>query len=147
MSTDENVTKELVETLEDGRAGFSKSAEKLKDSSARDVADELSALSEQRRQFSTELRQMAKEYGDSIDESGSMTAALHRGWISLKDALGGDNPSAVLKAAEQGEEHAISEYEKALKQELSPALREVVQRQLDAIRAARSRVQAMQDAH
>ncbi len=147
MSVDEDVTKELVETLEDGRAGFAKSAEKLKDSSTPSVAAELVRLSDQRRQFSTELRQMAKGYGDSIDESGSMTASIHRGWISLKDALGGNSPDSVLKAAEQGEEHAISEYEKALKQDLSPGLRDVVERQLAAIRTAREQVRAMQESH
>lgn len=145
MSTDEDVTKELVETLEDGRKGYEQSAEKLKDSSTPEIAADMTRLGDQRRQMSTELRRMAGSYGDTIDESGSATAAVHRTWIALKDALSGDDPTAVLRAAVQGEEHAISEYQKALDQDLSPSLREVVSRQLDQIRTARDEVQAMAD--
>ena len=145
MSTDEDVTKELVETLEDGRKGYEQSAEKLKDSSSPEIAADMTRLADQRRQMSTELRRMAGSYGDSIDESGSATAAVHRGWIALKDALSGDDPTAVLRAAVQGEEHAISEYEKALDQDLSPSLRQVVSRQLGQIRTARDEVQVMAD--
>src|ERR1700682_5250030 len=137
MSIDEDVTKELVETLEDGRRGYEKSAEKLKDSSSPEIAADMTRLADQRRQLSTELRQMAESYGDAIDESGSGAAALHRGWIALKDALSGADPSAVLRAAVQGEEHAVSEYETALEKDLSPSLREVVTRQLAQIRTAR----------
>ncbi len=143
MSTDARCTKELVETLEDGRKGFEQVAEKLKDSSSPEVAADMTRLAEQRLQFSAELRRMAESYGDAIDESGSTTAAVHRGWIALKDALTGADPKAVLRTAVQGEEHAISEYEKALEEDLSPTLREVVGRQLDAIRRARDEVKAL----
>ena len=145
MSTDEDVTKELVETLEDGRKGYEQSADKLKDSSSPEIAADMTRLADQRRQLSTELRQMAGSYGDTIDESGSATAAVHRGWIALKDALSGADPTAVLRAAVQGEDHAISEYEKALDKDLSPSLREVVSRQLGQIRSARNQVAAMAD--
>ena len=143
MSTDEDVTKELVETLEDGRKGYEQSAEKLKDSSSPEIAADMTRLANQRRQLSAQLRQMAGSYGDTINETGSATAAVHRGWIALKDALSGADPTAVLRAAVQGEDHAISEYEKALDKDLSPSLREIVNRQLGQIRAARNQVQAM----
>ncbi|MCY7302692.1 MAG: PA2169 family four-helix-bundle protein [Thermoleophilia bacterium] len=143
MSTDERNTKELVETLEDGRKGYEQCAEKLQDSSSPEAAASMTRLAEQRRQLSTELRQMAKSYGDTINESGTTTASVHRGWIALKDALTGADPKPVLRAAVQGEEHAISEYEKALEQDLSPSLREVVVRQLGQIRSARDEVKAL----
>ena len=54
---------------------------------------------------------------------------MHRGWLSLKDALTGDDAGAVLKAAATGEDHAVSEYEKALEMDLSAGFREVVARQ------------------
>lgn len=86
----------------------------------------MTRFAEQRREFSAELRGMAETYGDAIDEGGSAAAAVHRGWIALKDALTGADPKPVLRAALQGEEHAISEYEKALEEDLSPSLRTVV---------------------
>ncbi len=145
MSTDAAVTKDLIETLEDGTDGFAQGATKLADSDRPQLATTFQQLSAQRAQFSAELRELARDYGDELHESGSMTAALHRGWMGLKDALSGSSPSGVLDAAEQGEDHAIKEYEKALEQELSPTLRTVVQRQFADVRAAHGQVRALRD--
>jgi hypothetical protein len=43
-----------------------------------------------------------------------------------------------------GEDHAISEFEAALEQDLSPGFREVVSRQHAAVVAAREEVKALQ---
>ena len=106
MSTDEDVSKDLIETLEDGKEGYRQGAEKLADSKNSQLAGTFRELSAKRGQFSDELRGMAKGYGDDIKESGSVVAKLHRGWMSLKDAVAGDDPDGVLKAAQQGDEHA-----------------------------------------
>jgi uncharacterized protein (TIGR02284 family) len=89
---------------------------------------------------------MGHEYGDDVEESGSVAAALHRGWLSLKDALTGDDASGVLGAAVTGEDHAVSEYEKALGEDLSDGFRSVVQQQHSASVAARDEVKALQQA-
>lgn len=146
MSTDEAVTKDLIQTLEDGTDGFAKGAEKLDDSDRPDLAATFRELSEQRAQFSAELRGMASQYGDEIHESGSLTGALHRGWMSLKDVISGSEPDGVLDVAEQGEDHAVSEYEKALGQDISAGLRTVVERQLTDVRAAHDRVRSLRSA-
>ena len=86
---------------------------------------------------------MGHEYGDDVDESGSVAATVHRGWISLKDALTGDDAGSVLGAAVTGEDHAVSEYEKAEKADLSAGFRAVVTRQHAAIVAARDEVKAL----
>ena len=114
MSVDARVSKDLVETLRDGQEGFAKAAEKLADSDAPEIGATFRGYSEQRRQFADELEKLAQSYGDDVDESGSAVGALHRGWISVKDAVTGSSPEAVLKAAESGESHAVTEYKKAL---------------------------------
>lgn len=146
MSTDEAVTKDLVETLEDGREGFAKGAEKLESSDNRNEAALFRRLSEQRATFSTELQAMAQSYGDDVDESGSLAGKLHRGWMSLKDALAGSDPDGVLDAAEQGEDHAVSEFEKALKADISQPMRTVVERQAAEVKRAHDEVKALRDA-
>lgn len=146
MSTDEAVTKELIETLEDGREGFAQGADKLVKDDEADLAATFRRLSEQRATFSAELRELAKDYGDNIKESGSFVATLHRGWMSLKDAVAGSNPKGVLSAAAQGEEHAVKEYEKALKEDISAGLRTVVQRQLSDIKTAQQQISTLSDA-
>jgi uncharacterized protein (TIGR02284 family) len=144
MSDDEKVAKELVETLKDGERGFASAAEKLRDSDRTEWAATMQRLSEQRAGFRREIVEMGHDYGDDVDASGSATAALHRGWISLKDAVTGDDAGSVLGAAVTGEDHAVSEYEKGLEKDLSAGFREVVSRQHAAVVAARNEVKALQ---
>jgi uncharacterized protein (TIGR02284 family) len=146
VSDDKQVAKELVETLKDGERGFARAAEKVRDGDHPEWATTLQRLSEQRLGFHREIVALGHDYGEDVDESGTLTASLHRGWISLKDALTGDDPGAVLSAALTGEDHAVSEYEKALEQDLSPGFREVVSRQHAAVVSARDEVKALQAA-
>ena len=133
MSTDEKVAKDLVETLKDSRNGFSAAAEKLRDSDRGDVATTMQGYADQRAEFSREIVEMGHEYGDEVDEGGSFAAKLHRGWLSMKDAVSGDDAGGVVEAAASGEEHAEKEYRKALDEDISEGFRAVVQRQHDAI--------------
>ena len=146
MSDDAKAAKELVETLKDGERGFAEAADKLRDGEHPEWATTLQRFSEQRAGFWREIVDMGHAYGDDVDESGTVAAAVHRGWIALKDALTGDDAEAVLKAALTGEDHAVSEYEDALKKDLSAGFREVVVRQQAAVVAARDEVKALQQA-
>ena len=146
MSDDAKVAKELVETLKDGTKGFEAAAEKLADSDKPEWATTLRRIAQQRTQFAQEIVALGHDYGDDVDESGSALAALHRGWLSLKDAVTGDDPSGVLGAAVSGEDHAVSEYEKGLKEDLSDGFRTVVERQHAEIVKARDEVKALQTA-
>jgi uncharacterized protein (TIGR02284 family) len=144
MSDDAKAAKELVETLKDGERGFADAADKLRDGEHPEWATTLQRFSDQRAGFWREIVDMGHDYGDDVDESGSVAAAVHRGWIALKDAVSGDDPEAVLKAALTGEDHAVSEYEDALEKDLSAGFREVVVRQQAAVVAARDEVKALQ---
>ena len=146
MSDDAKAAKELVETLKDGERGYATAAEKLRDSDRPEWAATMQRLSEQRAGFWREIVDMGHEYGDDVDESGTVAAAVHRGWLSLKDAVTGDDPDAVLKAAETGEDHAVKEYEDALKMDLSAGFREVVVRQQADVLAAREELKALKNA-
>ncbi|PKH43444.1 conserved hypothetical protein [Nocardioides alpinus] len=144
MSDDAKAAKELVETLKDGERGFAEAADKVRDSEHPAWAETLRRLSTQRAGFHREIVELGHEYGDDVDESGSVAAAVHRGWLSLKDALTGDDAGAVLAAAATGEDHAVSEYDKALEMDLSAGFREVVTRQRAAVVVARDEVKALQ---
>ncbi|WP_139977819.1 ferritin-like domain-containing protein [Nocardioides litoris] len=144
MTDDAKAAKELVETLKDGEKGFADAADKLRDSDHAAWATVLHRLSEQRKDFQREIVDLGHAYGDDVDKSGTLTAAVHRGWLSLKDALTGDSAEGVLKAVLTGEDHAISEYDDALEEDLSAGFREVVTRQRAAVVAARDEVKALQ---
>ncbi len=148
MSNDRRVTKDIIETLEDGKDGFARAAEKLADTDRSDLSTKMRKYSDQRGTFSAELEKMAENYGDDIDESGSVSAAVHRGWMTVKDALAGADPEGVLDAAEQGEDHAVSEYEDALKDDdISPDLRSVLERQFADIKQAHNEIKALRNAN
>lgn len=147
MSTDAAVTKDLIQTLDDGKDGFAKGAEKLEGDDATQIVTTFRELSARRAEMSDELQELAKDYGDHIEESGTVAAALHRGWMSLKDVVAGSDPKGVLDVAEQGEDHAVKEYKKALDADISPGLRAVVERQLVDVRSAHDQVKALRDAH
>lgn len=146
MSTDTDILTDLVETLEDGRKGFSQAADKMGDDGHTNLASTFTELSQQRSQFASELRRLSGD-DDTYEEDGSAAAALHRGWMSMKDALTGTDPEGVIGAAETGEEHAVQEYKKALdNDDLSGQARTVVERQYADIRAAQSRVSELKNA-
>jgi len=137
MSTDEAMTKDVMETLEDGQEGYSKGADKLDELTEGALAETFRGFAGQRTTFADELQGMAKAYGDDPDRSGSAAAAVHRGWMSLKETLSGSDTKAILEVAEQGDDHAIGVYEKALEADISAGLRDVLDRQLSDVRAAR----------
>lgn len=149
METDTTgaVLEDLIETLEDGRKGFEQAAERLETSDDPALAIDLRRYAQQRADFSIELRSVAAQHGYEIDDEGSMGGALHRGWITLKDALTGDDPTAVLGAAETGEDHAVTEFEEALEKDLPADVRSIVERQAMAVRRAHDEVKALRDAH
>lgn len=139
---------DLVETLEDGRKGFGQAADKLEGDDRNELAAKLRGYADQRGQFSAEIRRVAADAGFTISEDGSIGGALHRGWIALADALTGDDPHAVLAAAEAGEDHAVEQYRDALNTgELSGEIRTVVSRQYEEVKKAHDDVRDMRDAN
>jgi uncharacterized protein (TIGR02284 family) len=147
MDNTSAVLEDLIETLEDGRKGFEQAADRLEESGNGELVVDLRRLSRQRQEFSVELRAIAARHGVEIEEEGSMAGALHRGWITLKDALTGDDPKAVLEAAETGEDHAVSEFQDALEKDLPADVRAIVERQATAVRSAHDEVKALRDSH
>jgi uncharacterized protein (TIGR02284 family) len=94
------------------------------------------------RQLETEMAQL----GEPTTEKGSghVTAALHRGWIEVKQSLGGGDPS-LLESVEQGEHAARESYQKALQAALPESILMIVGERSGAILAAHDQVKALRD--
>lgn len=146
MSIDKSVTEDLMKTLENGNEGFEKAASLL-ENEAPHISAQFKTFAKERSAHYNELKELAKDYGDDVQESGSIAAALHRGWMSIKDAVTGDDPKGVLEAAEQGEDHTVKAYEKALEADLSSGLRLVVARQFTDVQATHDKVRDLRDTH
>ena len=147
MSNEAAIVKDLIKTLEDGRDGFAKAGQRLQNDSAPDVSRKFQEFSARRGAMADELRRTASLSDYSVPEGGTVGGAVHRGWIAVKDALTGDSPSAVISAAEQGEDHAKSKFRDALEDKsLSPGVREIVQRQAAEVQAAHDYVSSLKHA-
>ena len=86
------------------------------------------------------------QLGEPTTEKGSghVTAALHRGWIEVKQSLAGGDPS-LLESVEQGEHAARESYQRALQAALPESILMIVGEQSGAILAAQDQVKALRD--
>lgn len=144
------VLEDLYQTLQDGRQGFDTAADKLQDEGHGDIAGRLREFSSQRQRLAGELINEAGNNGIRLDVdagNGSAAGALHRGWMSMKDALTGNDAHAILAAAERGEDHAVKEYEKAMDEELPASVRSLVNKQAMEVKSAHDTVRELRDAH
>jgi uncharacterized protein (TIGR02284 family) len=71
---------------------------------------------------------------------------MHRGWIDLKSAITSQDESAILAECERGEDSAVQEFEKAMRNDLPPPVRDIVSRQYSEIKSAHDRIKTLRDA-
>jgi uncharacterized protein (TIGR02284 family) len=133
----------LIETLKDGQEGFKQAAEGVADSQLKSLFNE---YSRQRSRFASELQNQVETLGESKpEESSSSAGALHRAWINLKSAVTSGDDHAILAECERGEDSAVKEYEKAMKEDLSPSLRDIVSGQYSDVKSAHDRIRNLRD--
>ena len=127
-ATDEVVTvlNELIETSRDGEKGFALAARDSKEATLTTLFRE----GEQSfRSAVAELQDQVQRLGAKPDTDGSMKAAVHRGWISLKSAVTSLDSKAILEECERGQDYAKAKYAEALNYELPEELRMLIERQ------------------
>lgn len=132
----------LIETNKDGQEGFKTAAEGLQNSELKSVFYE---FAQQRSQFSGELQNAVRELGGDPENSGSVSGAIHRGWINIKSAVTGNDDAAILNEAERGEDVAKNAYKNALEEELPANIRSIVEQQYSAVQTAHDRVRDLRD--
>ncbi|HWQ52868.1 MAG TPA: PA2169 family four-helix-bundle protein [Bryobacteraceae bacterium] len=131
----------LIETCQDGEQGFREAAEGTHNSQTRQIFLE---YAQQRSRFASELQILSTEIGGRPKKSGSVSGALHRGWMNLRKAIAGNDEGAIIAEAERGEDAAVEAYSKALAQDLPADIREVVDRQYRQVLEAHERIRAME---
>jgi uncharacterized protein (TIGR02284 family) len=136
-----NTLNELIELNRDGQNGFQEAAGKVEDPQIKAFCLKQSLL---RAKFVGELQSEVRSMGAEPDTTGSIAGALHRGWMDLKSALGGGD-HAILAATETGEDHAITQYTKALKETLPAPVREMVELQFQSVKQTHSQVKELRN--
>jgi uncharacterized protein (TIGR02284 family) len=132
----------LIETCKDGQNGFKEAAEGVERPDLKSLFYE---FSQQRSQFVGELQSLVQGLGGDPENTGSVAAALHRGWINIKSAVTGKDEGAILNECERGEDSAKNAYKSALEEPLPANIIETVQTQYAAVQAAHDRVKALRD--
>ena len=138
-----DVLNELLESCRDGEYGFTSSAEHA---TSADVKTTLVRHAQECRTAGQELQTLIRQLGGEPDDGGSISGALHRGWVSVRGTLSGYSDEAMLDECERGEDSAVARYRKALKENLPSAIRGVVERQAQGAQKNHDQIKAMRDA-
>lgn len=132
----------LIETCKDGQNGFQEAAEGVENSNLKSLFYE---YSQQRAQFAGELQGLVRELGGDPENSGSVAATLHRGWINIKSVVTGKDDTAILSECERGEDVAKKAYTDTAELSLPSNVTEVIQRQAEEVRKAHDRIRDLRD--
>jgi uncharacterized protein (TIGR02284 family) len=133
----------LIETCKDGENGFRTAADGVKNSELKTL---FLTYSQQRAQFAAELQAEVRTLGGDPENTGSVAATLHRGWINIKSAVTGEDEGAVISECERGEDSAVSNYKEALNENLPANLQSIIQRQFTAVKEAHDCIRALEKA-
>lgn len=132
-SHDISVLNSLIETTLDSIDGYRRSAEEASN-------DLFSAAfldrATERQQVVASLQEEVRRLGGDPEDDGSVLAAAHRTFLSVRDAVTGGDDKSVLAEVDRGETYLRSKWETALGDErLSPETRQLISRCYESVRS------------
>lgn len=133
----------LIETCKDGENGFRTAANGVKNP---ELTTLFNTYSQQRAQFAAELQAEVRNLGGDPENTGSVAATLHRGWINIKSTVTGEDEGAVVSECERGEDSAVKNYKEALNAALPANVQSILQRQFTQVKEAHDRIRALEKA-
>ena len=137
-----SVLNDLIETCKDGANGFRTAAAAVQHADAKALFTSRVPTIEG---AAAELQAQVRRLGGDAETTGSVAAAVHRGWIGLKSAVTGKDDAAIVTECERGEQLAVKNYEDALKKDLPAEVRAIVERQYRGAVQNLERVRALGD--
>jgi len=137
---DVTVLNTLIRTTLDSYKGFNDACE---DSEGRH-SQFFQQMAQERSQVASRLQAQVTALGGDPEDDSSFTAAAHRGFMDLKQAVMGDSDEAVIEEVERGEDYLKAKYEAALQDgELSPQTRQVIEQAYQSVRKGHDTASAM----
>ena len=133
---------QLIETAKDGQNGFQAAANDCTDATLKQI---LMQFSRERGRFAVELQSFAEKQGQEAEQTGSLSAAVHRGWINLRSALSTRDNLAVLEECERGEDYAVQQYLEAVQTNQLGNAAAVVEKQLDQVQKAHRQIKNLRN--
>ena len=136
------VLNDLLETSRDGEYGFRACAEEVDTPQLKEVFQNRSADCAK---AAGELVQLIRRFGGSPDDGGTVTGAMHRGWVHVKGSVGANSALSMLEECERGEDAAVARYRKALKSDLPADVRAVIQQQSEGAKRNHDQIKQLRD--
>lgn len=133
---------ELIQINIDARDGFRQAAQAIDDLTLRSAFEQLAS---DREAQSNELARFVTWNGEVPRREGSMAAAMHRSWMSIREMLSSDDRYAMLCEAERGEDSIKAAYEDALRCTAGCDAHDVLVSQYDAVKSAHDRIRDLRD--
>jgi uncharacterized protein (TIGR02284 family) len=130
----------LIHTSEDGIRDFRACANAVRDGEAKAFFNDRVQLIERGLK---ELRNEVRRLGG--DPKARSAGAARGTAIDEESALAGKDDGAIMTECARAEEAAVTSYEDSLKQDLSPEVRAIVERQLGGVLENRDRVRKLRD--
>src|SRR6476620_6385129 len=96
-----DVLNDLIENCRDGQYGFEACAEHTKTTELRDL---FLARGKECQAAASELQVLVTQCGGTPDDSGSISGAVHRGWVAVRGTLAGYTDEGMLNECERGED-------------------------------------------
>ena len=108
---DKSALKTLYTRLIDSRDGYEQAIERSDSEAHKSLFRD---LHERRTRNASQVRTYIAQQGEEMDDDGSLLAAAHRTFLSLKDSVTGAGDEAVLEEVIRGEETLLSAYDEAI---------------------------------
>ena|SRR3990170_2025770 len=139
-SHDITVLNSLIRTTLDSYKGFNDACEDAEGQHSQFFQQ----MARERSEVASRLQAQVRALGGDPEDDSSFTAAAHRGFMDLKQAMMGDSDEAIVEEVERGEDYLKAKYEAALQDgELSPQTREIIQQAYQSVRKGHDTASAM----
>jgi len=131
----------LIEVSKNGELGYAEAARLVEDTQLQTVFEN---YSKERAGFVRALHAEVQKLGGTPAESGTLGAAIHRGWMELKAAATLGAGGAILAACETGENSAWTHYKHVVDSDISGASRTLIDHQWEKVKEAIAHLQHLQ---
>lgn len=145
MNRDDSIAvlNDLIATSEDGVNDFRACANAVRNSEAKGFFNDRVHLIQR---GLTELENEVRRLGGHPQRHETASGTTRRTSMDLESTLAGKkDDGAVLAECARVEDAAVKSYQDALKQDLSPEVRDIVERQLGGVLENRDRVRSLRD--
>jgi uncharacterized protein (TIGR02284 family) len=135
------VLNSLIETTIDSVDGYRRSSAEATNSRFASTFRDWAA---EREQVVSRLRDRVRELGGTPEHDGSLLAAAHRQFLSLRDAVTGSDDNAVIAEVDRGESYLNGKWEAALSDDgLSAETKGLVRELYDSVRSGHEQWEAV----